>query len=165
MAVPVSVCPVPVDQRPINEYKNLKDSWFFGWSSAHSKAFLLRLGVLWGICYGLTAPIAASSFDPKEAFGHFGLAASSGNVVLISLVLIRLYLGWSYVNRRLDCPTVDYEETGWYDGQSWIKPPEDLAQDRLISLYQIRPILQRLKYCFGILGLLCFAGNSLWNIL
>ena len=27
--------------------------------------------------------------------------------------------------------TVPYEESGWYDGQVWIKPPEILIQDRL----------------------------------
>ena len=29
--------------------------------------------------------------------------------------------------------TVPYEESGWYDGQIWIKPPEILLQDRLIG--------------------------------
>ena len=29
--------------------------------------------------------------------------------------------------------TVPYEESGWYDGQIWIKPPEILLQDRYDS--------------------------------
>jgi hypothetical protein len=165
MAAPLSTCPVPTEQRPINEYKSLQESWFFGWSSTSTPTFLRCLGLLWGLCYLITAPIAASSFDPWDALGHFVLAASGGNAVLISFVLLRLYLGWLYVYRRLDCPTVDYEETGWYDGQSWTKPPEDLAQDRLIGIYQIRPILARLKYCFGTLGLACILASNLWNFL
>lgn len=32
--------------------------------------------------------------------------------------------GWSYVGDRLLSAVVPYEETGWYDGQMWVKPPE-----------------------------------------
>lgn len=32
--------------------------------------------------------------------------------------------GWSYVGDRLLSAVVPYEETGWYDGQLWVKPPE-----------------------------------------
>lgn len=32
--------------------------------------------------------------------------------------------GWSYVGDRLLSAVVAYEETGWYDGQMWVKPPE-----------------------------------------
>ena len=41
--------------------------------------------------------------------------------------------------------TVPYEESGWYDGQVWIKPPEILLQDRLIGTYEIYPGLLRLQ--------------------
>jgi len=40
------------------------------------------------------------------------------------LVVLRIYLGWSYVGDRLLSAVVPYEETGWYDGQMWVKPPE-----------------------------------------
>ena len=163
MSAPVSICPVPADQRPINEYKSLEESWFFGWSSADFKTFLVRFGLLWGMGCFISVPIAASSFEPTEAFGRFFLAANGGAIFLISLILLRLYLGWTYVNQRLHCETVDYEETGWYDGQSWTKPHAELTQDRLISAYQVQPTLQRLRYSFGILGLLCIVGQSLWR--
>lgn len=32
--------------------------------------------------------------------------------------------GWSYVGDRLLSAVVPYEETGWYDGQLYVKPPE-----------------------------------------
>jgi cbb3-type cytochrome oxidase subunit 3 len=163
MSAPVSICPVPADQRPINEYKSLQESWFFGWSGANFKAFIIRLGLLWGISGFISGPIAAASFEPAEAFVRFFLAASGGAILMISLILLRLYLGWAYVYRRLHRETVDYEETGWYDGQSWTKPNAELIQDRLISTYQVQPILQRLKYSFGVLGLLCVFGHSLWQ--
>lgn len=164
MSAPVSICPVPDDQRPINEFKNLQASWFFGWSSADLKTFMVRLGFLWGACCLIVSPIAASGFEPTDALGHFCLATSGGGIFLVSLVLLRLYLGWGYVYRRLHCEAVYYEETGWYDGQAWKKPTAELTQDRLISTYQVQPILQRLKYSFGLLGLLCMAGYGLWRV-
>jgi Conserved in the green lineage and diatoms 27 len=163
MTAPATCCPVPAEQLPVNEYKSLKESWFFGWSGAVLSAFLTKLGSLWGISALIVLPIAASSFDPSEAAVQFLLATSGGGFFLMSLVLLRLYLGWSYVHRRLYSETVYYEETGWYDGQSWPKPPQELAQDRLITTYQVLPILRRLKACFGVLGLLSAAGAGLWH--
>ena len=42
---------------------------------------------------------------------------SSGIFFVVTLVVVRLYLGWAYVGNRLLSATVKYEETGWYDGQ------------------------------------------------
>jgi len=66
--------------------------------------------------------------------------------IILILIFIRLYLGWSYIIKRLLSATVFYEESGWYDGQIWIKTAENLTRDRLIGLYQIIPFLNRIKY-------------------
>ncbi len=39
---------------------------------------------------------------------------------------------------RLLSATVEYEETGWYDGQVWVKTPQMLMRDRLLGTYQVR---------------------------
>lgn len=57
----------------------------------------------------------------------------------------RIHLGWSYIEKRLLNPTVEYEESGWYDGQVWVKPIKILKQDRLICSYKVYPVLKRLK--------------------
>ena len=41
--------------------------------------------------------------------------------------------------------TITYEESGWYDGQTWIKTNDILVQDRLVGLYEVFPIIQRLR--------------------
>jgi len=79
-------------------------------------------------------------------------------------VLLRLYLGWSYVCDRLSQETIGYEESGWYDGQTWTKPPEVLSRDRLIVSYQVQPILQRLQRTLGIIAILIISGSLLWNL-
>ena len=58
--------------------------------------------------------------------------------------------------------TVPYEESGWYDGQVWIKPPEILLQDRLIGTYEIYPGLKRLEktFAFGEIQIIHKLSNS-----
>ena len=40
---------------------------------------------------------------------------------------------------------MEYEETGWYDGQVYVKDPEMLARDRLLGTYTVRPIVEMLR--------------------
>lgn len=53
--------------------------------------------------------------------------------------------GWSYVGDRLLSAVIPYEESGWYDGQMWVKPPEVLARDRLLGAYKVKPVIKMLK--------------------
>jgi hypothetical protein len=54
--------------------------------------------------------------------------------VLVVTVVYRVRVqGWSYVGDRLLSAVVPYEETGWYDGQMWVKPPEVNKHDSLAT--------------------------------
>ena len=46
--------------------------------------------------------------------------------------------------------TVTYEESGWYDGQTWVKTNEVLIQDRLVGTYEVLPIIDRLRVVISI---------------
>ena len=70
-------------------------------------------------------------------------------------MLLRLYLGWFYIFNRLVTENVVYEESGWYDGQTWRKPTEVLDRDRLIATYQVNPVLKRLQKTLINLGRDC----------
>ena len=61
------------------------------------------------------------------------------------LLLSRQWLSWIYIYKRLNSENIEYEESGWYDGQIWEKPIEWRAKDLLISQYQVKPILSHLK--------------------
>lgn len=67
-----------------------------------------------------------------------------------------MYLGWAYVGNRLLSATVEYEETGWYDGQIWVKTAEVLARDRLLGSFTVKPVLNRLKNTLVTLALSLF---------
>jgi hypothetical protein len=56
---------------------------------------------------------------------------------------------------------VDYEESGWYDGQVWEKPLAWRQQDLLVAQHQVRPVLGRLQQAIGLAAVLMLLGASL----
>jgi hypothetical protein len=158
----VEFCPVPIEQQPVNEYEQLRESWFFSWPTL--TVFHYSRKLLWVWFWGLliATPISAASFTPAKAIFQLVLSSVGGAGLFVVFVLIRLYLGWSYVGSRLQDEQVFYEESGWYDGQIWLKPPSVLNRDRLIVAYQVQPILARLRKTGIIIAILISAGTLIW---
>lgn len=159
------VCPVPTEQQPLNEYEELKHSGFFKTCTLSWQQYITNLLWIWGISWLVAGPVAAASFPLPKYIGQFILSGSAGASVGVLLVLVRMYLGWSYIKSRLTTETIFYEESGWYDGQTWTKPEEVKSRDLLIATYQIQPILQRLQQSFISLVLMLTAGTVVWNFL
>lgn len=163
MSSSAPVCPVPTEQQPINEYQELRNSWFFRWATLDLWGYVKPILILWSISWLVSGPVAAASFAPAKHLAQFLLFASMGAFVLPLLALVQLYLGWVYVRDRLAQPIVPYEESGWYDGQVWAKPEEVLQRDRLIVTYQIQSILDRLKLTFSMMALLLLGSVVVWQ--
>lgn len=159
------VCPVPTEQQPLHEYESLRESWFYSWGTSQLSGYLKPIIILWVLSWLISAPVAAVSFPWAKHPVQFFLSGAAGASIIPGLTLLRLYSGWVYVRDRLSNETIFYEESGWYDGQTWTKPPEILTRDRLIVSYQIQPILQRLKRTFVILSVFFFGGSLIWNFL
>jgi Conserved in the green lineage and diatoms 27 len=154
-----TVCPVPSEQQPVNEYQELAESWFFRWVTLSKWQFTLKLTKIWLLSLFISAPISAASFSPQEESFAFILSSGLGASLFVTFALIRLYLGWSYIGDRLKKTKIVYEETSWYDGQIWEKPLEFYRRDQLIFQYQVEPILKRLQKSFILL--LSLIGISL----
>ncbi|MFS8016946.1 hypothetical protein Hanom_Chr15g01374471 [Helianthus anomalus] len=153
---------VPFEQRPVNEYSSLKEGALYSWGELKPTSFFLRLGGLWLVTFTvLGIPVSASSFNPSTDPLRFLLAAGTGTLFLVSLVVLRIYLGWSYVGDRLLSAVIPYEESGWYDGQMWVKPPEILARDRLLGSYKVKPVIKLLKQTLVGTGVLLVTAVSL----
>lgn len=163
MKSPISVCPVPFEQQPVNEYQGLKESWFYGWATRNVSGYIKPIVILWFIGCIITAPIATVSFPWEKLPIHFSLSTLTGASFLPSLALVQLYLGWRYVRSRLFQDVIPYEESGWYDGQTWVKPKEVLTRDRLIVSYEIEPIFQRLRRTFGGVAAFWLASIAIWS--
>lgn len=154
---------VPFEQRPVNEYSSLKDGPLYSWGELSPQSFFIRLGGLWLVTFTvLGVPVAAASFNPSREPLRFVLAAGTGTLFLVSLIVLRIYLGWSYVGDRLLSAVIPYEESGWYDGQMWVKPPEILARDRLLGSYKVKPVVALLKQTLVGTGALLVAAVFLF---
>lgn len=98
-----------------------------------------------GFFGGVGVPVSAATFKWATEPVPFLAAASIGSTLVVTVVLLRLYLGWSFVGNRLLSATVEYEETGWYDGQVWVKTPQVLMRDRLLNNYTVLPAMRRIR--------------------
>ncbi|MGC1310363.1 MAG: CGLD27 family protein [Phormidesmis sp.] len=150
-------CPVPVEQIPIKEYESMSESWFYSWGLRSLRGYLMPIVSLWLLSWLVVGPMAAVSFSPDKLTAQFILSASLGALLLPTLALIQLYIGWGHVCDRLSQPAVPYEESGWYDGQIWEKPEDVVNRDRLIADYQVKPPMHRMQKTFAtILGIISF---------
>lgn len=142
---PPAVCPVPLEQRPVNEFRELSESQYFRWATLKGWEFLKPLLVAFSATFLISAPTAAASYPIPDYPLQWFLISAAGATLIPFFLLIRLYLGWSYIKNRLLDTKIFYEESGWYDGQTWEKTPDFLNQDKLIVTYEVQPIIKRLQ--------------------
>jgi hypothetical protein len=139
------ICPVPPEQRPLQEYEQLLASWFFLWPAASAWTLLRPLFTSWLLALLPSLLVAGGSLSLRRDPAQLVLSAAVVALLLPLLLLIRQWLGWSYVRRRLQSEKVEYEESGWYDGQVWEKPLAWRQRDLLVARHQVAPVLQRLR--------------------
>ncbi|XP_015692678.2 uncharacterized protein ycf36 [Oryza brachyantha] len=148
-------CPVPPEQLPVNEYESLAASLPFSWAAGDLGVYCSRLA-LTGAAFALFVGLPVAAFGGRGGAGgdpvHLALGATGSGILAVTLAVVRMYLGWAYVGNRLLSATVEYEETGWYDGQIWVKTPEVLARDRLLGSFSVKPVLNRVKFTLVVLA-------------
>jgi len=69
------------------------------------------------------------------------------------------------VHKRLLSEKVEYEESGWYDGQVWEKPVSWRERDLLLAQHEVRPILGRLGRAMALVTGLMLGGASICQAL
>nr|YP_009390105.1 photosystem I assembly protein Ycf36 [Sheathia arcuata]ART65468.1 photosystem I assembly protein Ycf36 [Sheathia arcuata] len=150
MSLYKDICPIPFDQQPLNEYAQLKQLILFNWSTKPIHSFIKKLLAIFLLLIIINSIISIIITQNKYILLNLSNIYYSAifATLTIKLIIIRLYLGWSYILKRLLSATVFYEESGWYDGQLWIKPSNILIQDRLVGIYQVMPIIRTLKVIF-----------------
>ena len=154
-------CPVPKYQRPLTEYNDLKNSFTFSWTkeklSSFSKTLTIFLLIL--IFFISILVINNESRGRNEITSFWYILISS--LAIFNVWIIRLYLAWKYIYDRLMNATVSYEESGWYDGQTWVKTNEVLIQDRLVGTYEVLPVMARLRVVIVVSSIIMFFITSI----
>ena len=138
-------CPVPQEQRPLNEYLNIKNSFFFNWPTLKLHKYIYQL-IKFGLIILFFSIFITNFFYYFFEFPNKFVLLNFISIITCEIFLIlRIYLGWSYIGQKLNNPIIEYEESSWYDGQIWVKPIKILKQDRLIYYHKVFPVLKRLK--------------------
>jgi hypothetical protein len=158
---------VPEGQRPVNEYLDLLRQPLFGWASEESgnKGLMIRLLAVYAVVFGVVCyPISGATFT-QEGYLLQKIAASNvGALLLMLLLMVRLYSGWGYIGARLRSKTIEFEETGWYDGDVEEKTEEEKKRDQFLYQSNVKPVEDRLKSFTLVIGGLWIAACISLNV-
>jgi len=157
-----SKCPVPREQQPTNEFIELSKSKIFSWPKT-KKSLIHILIKFWVGAFVLFLVISSGSVYFKTYLLKYILLSFFSSLSIPLLISIRLYLGWNHIFKRLTSEKVEYEESGWYDGQVWIKPLVLKEKESLIASIEIKPILKNLIQIFSIVSILVLSGILLFQ--
>ena len=157
-----SKCPVPKEQQPTNEFIELSKSIIFSWPKT-KKSLVLILIKFWVGAFALFLVISSGSVYFKTSLLKYILLSFFSSLSIPLLIIIRLYLGWKHVFKRLTSERVEYEESGWYDGQVWIKPLVLREKESLIATVEVKPILNNLIQILSIILVLVLSGILLFQ--
>lgn len=116
----------------------------------------------WLVLWLIASSLALTSVSPLKQPGLFWcVGCISATIVLLLPVLVMLS-GWYHVQHRLAAPAIVYEESGWYDGQTWQKTPTEFTQDQLVLNYEVTPIVRKLQFTLLTLGVLVAVHVGIW---
>ena len=155
-------CPVPKNQQPTNEFIELSKSKIYSWPKS-KKSFLFILLKFWVGTFILFIAISSGSVFFETATLKYILLSFFSSLSLPFLFSIRLYLGWNHIFKRLTSEKVEYEESGWYDGQIWIKPINLKEKETLIALLEVKPILKNLIQFISLIIIIALFGILLFQ--
>ena len=152
-----SKCPVPKEQQPTNEFIELCNSIVFGLAKTNKKFSIILISI-WLIAFLIFLIISSGStyFDTYTL--KYIFLSLFGSLSVPLLITIRLFLGWNHIYKRLSSERIEYEESGWYDGQIWLKPLELREKESLIASIEVKPILKNLTQVISVIISLILIG-------
>ena len=142
------LCPVPEEQKPLNEYINLKENNLLNWAFLPISKYKLKI---LSSCF-LFFPIFLIFCLNLTPLSFVNII----NLFLISSIIffVIIYIRCSEVNKKLKDARVFYEEASWFDGKIWEKPFFLIKNDKLLSSQKIQPVIKKLKFTISITTLL-----------
>ena len=134
------LCPIPDDQKPINEYINLKENDFTNLMLLSKKNYFSKIFINFLIGFVLATPLTFLFNVNSQLFLYNSFYSTSFLILNFFINLSR----WSQLLKRFRSSRLFYEEGSWYDGQYWEKPLEIIKNDKLLTSQKIKPILKRI---------------------
>jgi hypothetical protein len=138
------LCPVPEDQKPINEFIQLKENDSTNWVTFGKDQYFKKVVSFTFTLFFFFSLFQFSKYQEVEYLGETILETLIFAFLGVCFLLIVNFARWKQVEIRLSKSRLFYEEASWYDGQLWEKPFAILKNDKLLSTQKIQPILQRI---------------------
>jgi len=152
-----SKCPVPKGQQPTNEFLELSNSKVFALAKTNKKFSIILISI-WLIAFLIFLVISSGSTYFDTYIFKYIFLSFFGSLSVPLLITIRLLLGWNHIYKRLSSERIEYEESGWYDGQIWLKPLELREKESLIASIEVKPILKNLTQVISVIISLILIG-------
>jgi len=149
--------PVPNEQRPINQYIELRNLFIFSWATEGYFKLNRNLILSWFISLPLFIIIETGSYYLRNDIIKLISISFTSCTLIPLLILFRQYLGWNYILMRLSSKYISYEESDWHDGQTWQKPETWKLRDLLIANNEVTPILNTLRLSIKRLLIIIFS--------
>jgi hypothetical protein len=134
------LCPIPDDQKPINQYFSLKENILFNLLGINKTNYFYKILINYILFFILITPFTFLFKLNKEIFLFNSLF--SINILLIFFIIN--FVLWLQLLNQFRNARLFYEEGSWYDGQFWEKPIELIKNDKLIIQQKIKPIIKRI---------------------
>ena len=152
-----SKCPVPKEQQPTNEFLELSNSRIFALAKSNEKFSIILIST-WLVAFLIFLVISSGSSYFHTYLLKYIFLSFFGSLSVPLLITIRLFLGWTHIYKRLTSEIIEYEESGWYDGQIWNKPIELKEKESLIASIEVKPILKNLTQVTSVIISLILIG-------
>ena len=152
-----SKCPVPKEQQPTNEFLELSNSKVFALAKTSEKFSIILIST-WLVAFLIFLVISSGSSYFHTYLLRYIFLSFFGSLSVPLLITIRLFLGWTHIYKRLTSEIIEYEESGWYDGQIWNKPIELKEKESLIASIEVKPILKNLTQVTSVIISLILIG-------
>ena len=109
------LCPIPDEQKPINEYINLKEKDFTNFLLLNLKNYFFKVFSYFFLffCLGF---IVYYLFQLKSKIILFNLSFS---LFILFFMFLTNFLSWSQLLKRIRSSRIFYVEGSWFDGQFW----------------------------------------------
>jgi hypothetical protein len=139
------LCPVPEEQKPINQYIGIKENFFTSWTTFSPTRYEKKILQLFFITFFFTCCLQVSHFQGLYYVIEWSLENMFGSSYFLSVFFLLVLYQWLEMGNRFQQARLFYEEASWYDGQMWEKPLAVIKNDNLIRSQKIQPIIQRIQ--------------------
>ena len=138
------ICPIPLDQQPVREYRRLQTRMFFRWAILSRSKYVTKLLAVWITALLLILFVMALRSPARALNLSDVLIGAIVAELSVGLVLTSLYAAWRHIYLRLIHREIDYISLVTNKTYSWQKPELFLARDVLVARFQVSPILRQI---------------------